>query len=131
MCITRTSRETDVLLVIYDTDNIMILWPLCACQMSQIRRSCFHYRFDAEKALTKVGQLQVRAEFERSDRRILFIWSINKSTRISGIGTSEDSDGRRRERKRGSLVLTEGIRNPCTYSYQRCDDFSLTIASTE
>lgn len=35
------------------------------------------------------------------------------------------------ERERGDLVLTEGIRNPCTYSYQRCDDFSLTIASTE
>lgn len=35
------------------------------------------------------------------------------------------------ERERGDFVLTEGIRNSCTYSYQRCDDFSLTIASTE
>lgn len=35
------------------------------------------------------------------------------------------------ERERGDLMLTEGIRNPCTYSYQRYDDFSLTIASTE
>jgi len=35
------------------------------------------------------------------------------------------------KRERGDLVLTEGIRNSCTYSYQRYDDFSPTIASTE
>lgn len=104
----------------------------CKSTFFQVRTT-FEIRFDFSqifyreiKSFFFSKQMRDRAHVLPNNYR--FVRWIRCFEQDSGAGTREGSDG---GRERGDLVLTEGIRNPCTYSYQRCDDFSLTIASTE